>query len=149
MHGAVVPLLAAFILCLLLGVPIAISIAISTVLTMLVTIPPGPAVATAALRMATGVDSFALLAIPFFVLSGQLIPRGGMARRLIDFAKVPVGGFAGGLADVSVLASMLFGSISGSAVAATSAGGGLLVPATGGGGVRLALSTILRLRRSD
>jgi tripartite ATP-independent transporter DctM subunit len=129
MHGAVVLLLVAFILCLLLGVPIAISIAISTVLTMLVTIPPGPAVATAALRMANGVDSFALLAIPFFVLSGQLISRGGMAQRLIDLAKVLVGGFAGGLAYMNVLASMLFGTISGSAVAATSAVGGFMIPA--------------------
>lgn len=129
MHGPVVLLLVAFIICLLLGVPIAISIAISTVLTMLVTIPPGPAVATAALRMATGVDSFALLAIPFFVLSGQLISRGGMAQRLIDFAKVLVGGFAGGLAYMNVLASMLFGTISGSAVAATSAVGGFMIPA--------------------
>jgi tripartite ATP-independent transporter DctM subunit len=88
----------------------------------------GPAVTTAALRMATGIDSFALLAIPFFILSGQLIARGGIARRLIDFAKVLVGGFAGGLAYINVLASMFFGTISGSAVAATSAIGGFMIP---------------------
>jgi tripartite ATP-independent transporter DctM subunit len=129
MHSAVVLLVLAFILCLLLGVPIAIAIAVSTVVTMLVTIPPGPAVTTAALRMATGIDRFALLAIPFFILSGQLISRGGMAQRLIDFAKVLVGGFAGGLAYMNVLASMLFGTISGSAVAATSAVGGFMIPA--------------------
>lgn len=128
MDDAVVLLLAVFVLCLALGVPIAISIAVGTVVTMLVTIPPGPAVATAALRMATGIDSFALLAIPFFILSGQLISQGGMAQRLIDFAKVLVGGFAGGLAYMNVLASMLFGTISGSAVAATSAVGGFMIP---------------------
>jgi tripartite ATP-independent transporter DctM subunit len=128
MDSAVVLLLVAFLLCLALGVPIAISIAVSTVVTMLVTIPPAPAVTTAALRMATGIDSFALLAIPFFILSGELISRGGMARRLIDFAKVLVGGFAGGLAYMNILASMLFGTISGSAVAATSAVGGFMIP---------------------
>jgi tripartite ATP-independent transporter DctM subunit len=78
--------------------------------------------------MATGIDSFALLAIPFFILSGRLISDGGMAQRLIDFAKVLVGGFAGGLAYVNVLASMFFGTISGSAVAATSAVGGFMIP---------------------
>jgi tripartite ATP-independent transporter DctM subunit len=128
MDGAVVLLLATFVLCLALGVPIAVSIGISTVVTMLVSIPPGPAVATAALRMATGIDSFALLAIPFFILSGRLISEGGMAQRLIDFAKALVGGFAGGLAYMNVLASMFFGTISGSAVAATSAVGGFMIP---------------------
>ena len=76
----------AFLACLALGVPIAVSIGIAAVLTMLLSIPAGPALTTAALRMATGIDSFALLAIPFFILSGQLISRGGMAQRLVDFA---------------------------------------------------------------
>ena len=73
-------------------------------------------------------DSFALLAIPFFILSGQLMGRGGIARRLIDFAKVVVGMFPGGLAYVNVLACMFFGAISGSSVAATSAIGGFMIP---------------------
>ena len=121
-------LVPAFLGCLALGVPIAISIGIATVATMLVTVPVGPALTTAALRMATGIDSFALLAIPFFILSGQLISHGGMARRLIDFAKALVGGLPGGLAFVNILASMFFGTISGSAVAATSAVGGFMIP---------------------
>jgi tripartite ATP-independent transporter DctM subunit len=128
MDSAVVLLIATFLACMALSVPIAVSIGIATVVTMLVTIPLGPAVTTAALRMATGIDSFALLAIPFFILSGRLISEGGMAQRLIDFAKVLVGGFAGGLAYVNVLASMFFGTISGSAVAATSAVGGFMIP---------------------
>jgi tripartite ATP-independent transporter DctM subunit len=128
MDSVVVLLIATFLVCLALSVPIAVSIGIATVVTMLVTIPVGPAVTTTALRMATGIDSFALLAIPFFILSGRLISEGGMARRLIDFAKVLVGGFAGGLAFVNVLASMFFGTISGSAVAATSAVGGFMIP---------------------
>jgi tripartite ATP-independent transporter DctM subunit len=128
MDSVVALLIVTFLACLALGVPIAVSIGMATMVTMLVTIPLGPAVTTAALRMATGIDSFALLAIPFFILSGRLISDGGMAQRLIDFAKVLVGGFAGGLAYVNVLASMFFGTISGSAVAATSAVGGFMIP---------------------
>lgn len=128
MDSGVVLLLGAFLVCLAIGVPIAVSIGIATTVTMLVTIPLAPAVTTTALRMATGIDSFALLAIPFFILSGRLISQGGMAQRLIDFAKVLVGGFPGGLAYVNVLASMFFGTISGSAVAATSAVGGFMIP---------------------
>jgi tripartite ATP-independent transporter DctM subunit len=128
MDGTVLLLSGMFLGCLAISVPIAVSIGIATVVTMLVTIPTGPALTTAALRMATGIDSFALLAIPFFILSGQLISRGGMAHRLVDFAKTLVGGFPGGLAFVNILASMFFGTISGSAVAATSAVGGFMIP---------------------
>ena len=108
--------------------PIAISIAISTLFTMLFTIAPQPAITTVAQQMATGLDSFTLLAIPFFILSGLLMGRGGIARRLIDFAKVLVGMLPGGLAYVDIIACMFFGSISGSSVAATSAIGGFMMP---------------------
>ncbi len=129
MEAPVLILLVSFIACLALSVPIAISIGISTVVTMLLTIPAGPAVTTVAQRMATGLDSFALLAIPFFILAGQLMARGGIAGRLIDFARVLVGGFPGGLAYINIVACMFFGAISGSAVAATSAIGGFMIPA--------------------
>ena len=128
MDASVLLLGGLFLVCLAVGVPIAVSIGIATVATMLLAIPAAPALTTAALRMATGIDSFALLAIPFFILSGQLISQGGMAQRLVDFAKSLVGGFAGGLAFVNILASMFFGTISGSAVAATSAVGGFMIP---------------------
>ena len=128
MDASVLLLAGVFVVSLAFGVPIAVSIGIATVVTMLATIPPAPALTTAALRMATGIDSFALLAIPFFILSGQLISQGGMAQRLVDFAKALVGSFAGGLAFVNILASMFFGTISGSAVAATSAVGGFMIP---------------------
>jgi len=121
-------LVVTFVILLLLNVPIAISIGISTLLTMLFTIAPFPAITTVAQQMATGINSFALLAIPFFILSGLLMGRGGIARRLIDFAKVLVGMFPGGLSYVNVLSCMFFGSISGSAVAATSAIGGFMLP---------------------
>ncbi len=128
MDISVLVLIVSFVILLALSVPIAISIGIATILTMLFTVAPGPAVTTVAQQMATGINSFALLAIPFFILSGQLMGRGGIARRLIDFAKVVVGWFPGGLAYVNTLACMFFGAISGSAVAATSAIGGFMIP---------------------
>ncbi len=121
-------LIFSFAALLVLGVPISFSIGIATIATMLLGIEGGPALTTVAQRMATGLDSFALLAIPFFILSGQLMNRGGIARRLIDFAKTLVGMFPGGLAFVNTMAAMLFGSISGSAVATASAIGGFMVP---------------------
>lgn len=128
MEISVLVLVVSFVILLALSVPIAISIGISTILTMLFTIQSTPAITTVAQQMATGINSFALLAIPFFILSGQLMGRGGIARRLIDFAKVMVGMFPGGLAYVNVLACMFFGAISGSSVAATSAIGGFMIP---------------------
>jgi len=121
-------LIMSFAFLLFLGVPVSFSIGIATITTMLLSISSGPALTTAAQRMATGLDSFALLAIPFFILSGQLMNRGGIARRLIAFAKVLVGMFPGGLAFVNIMAAMLFGSISGSAVASSAAIGGFMVP---------------------
>jgi len=117
-----------FLLLLAIGVPVAYSIGLASMFTLLVSMPALPAVTTLAQRIATGLDSFALLAIPFFILSGQLMNRGGIATRLIDFAKVLVGRLPGGLAYVNVLACMLFGAISGSAVAAASAIGGFMIP---------------------
>ena len=84
-------LLVFFVTLLVLGVPIAFSIGIATVATMLVSVDLLPALTTVAQRMAGGLDSFALLAIPLFVLSGQLMGQGGIAHRLIDFAKALVG----------------------------------------------------------
>jgi tripartite ATP-independent transporter DctM subunit len=121
-------LIMSFAFLLFLGVPVSFSIGIATITTMLLSISSGPALTTVAQRMATGLDSFALLAIPFFILSGQLMNRGGIARRLIAFARVLVGRFPGGLAFVNIMAAMLFGSISGSAVASSAAIGGFMVP---------------------
>ena len=117
-----------FVTLLALGVPIAYSIGVATVVTMLAGMQPAPALTTMSQRMATGLNSFALLAIPFFILAGQLMNKGGLARRLIDFAKAILGTLPGGLAHVNIVASMLFGAISGSAVAAASAIGGVMGP---------------------
>ncbi|MGS2739811.1 TRAP transporter large permease [Sinomicrobium sp. M5D2P17] len=121
-------LLISFVLLLAIGVPVAWSIGISSLVTMLVTIDSIPAFTTVAQRMATGLDSFALLAIPFFVLAGQIMNQGGIAERLITFAKSLIGSLPGGLSYVNVVSAMLFGAISGSALAATSAIGGILGP---------------------
>ena len=114
---------------LALGVPIAFGIGLATLATMLLSIDALPAATTMAQRMASGLDSFALLAIPLFIISGNLMARGGIARRLIEFAKSLLGALPGGLALVNVIACALFGAISGSAVAAASAVGGFMIPA--------------------
>ncbi len=125
---AIAVLALCFFALLLAGVPIAIAIGLASAVTLLLTISPLPALTTIAQRMATGLDSFALVAIPFFILSGELMNRGGIARRLVDFAKVVVGWLPGSLAYVNILGCMLFGSISGSAVAAAAAIGGFMHP---------------------
>jgi len=121
-------LVLSFVILLIIGVPIAFSIGIAGVLTMLMSIDAMPALTTYAQRMATGLDSFALLAIPFFVLAGGIMNSGGIALRLINFARVLVGRLPAGLAFVNVIANMLFGAISGSAAAATSAIGSIMGP---------------------
>jgi tripartite ATP-independent transporter DctM subunit len=117
-----------FAVLLISGVPISFAIGGSAFTALLMSLDSAAAATVIAQRMASGLDSFALLAIPFFILAGQLMNRGGIARRLIDLAKVVVGRFPGGLAYVNVLGSMLFGSISGSAVAAAAAIGGVMTP---------------------
>ena len=121
-------LVLSFICLLAIGTPVAWSIAISATLTMLVSIPALPALTTVSQRMAAGLDSFTLLAIPFFVLSGELMNRGGIARRLIAFAKTLVGAMPGGLALINIVSAMLMGAIAGSALASASAMGSMLGP---------------------
>ncbi|NBC83802.1 MAG: TRAP transporter large permease subunit [Bacteroidetes bacterium] len=124
----IIVLVTSFVIFLGLSVPIAYAIGISGILTMLVSMDFLPAVTTMAQRMATGLDSFTLLAIPFFIFAGQIMNRGGIAIRLIDFAKVIVGRLPGGLAFVNVISNMLFGAISGSATASASAIGTIMHP---------------------
>ncbi|MCJ7465765.1 MAG: TRAP transporter large permease [Maribacter sp.] len=124
----VLVLVISFLCLLAIGTPVAWSIAISSLLTMLVSIPAIPAFTTVSQRMATGLDSFALLAIPFFILSGELMNKGGIAHRLIAFAKTLVGSLPGGLALINIMAAMLMGAIAGSAMASASAMGSILGP---------------------
>lgn len=128
MMSEVLILVLSFVILLAIGVPVAWSIGISCLLTILASIDSLAAFTTVAQRMATGLDSFSLLAIPLFILAGQIMNQGGIANRLIAFAKSLMGALPGGLIYVNVIAAMLFGAISGSAVAATSAIGGILGP---------------------
>lgn len=121
-------LVLSFIFFIGIGTPVAWSIAISALLTIIVSLPGMAAVTTIAQRMGTGLDSFALLAIPFFILSGQLMTHGGIADRLIGFAKTMVGALPGGLALINIIAAMLMGAIAGSAMASASAMGSILGP---------------------
>ncbi len=124
----IIVLISSFVFFLVIGTPIAYSIGLSAMATMLVSFDVLPAFSTMAQRMATGLESFSLLAIPFFILAGQLMNSGGIAMRLIEFAKVLVGRLPGGLALVNVTANMLFGAISGSAAASASAIGTIMGP---------------------
>ncbi len=121
-------LLCLFILMISLSIPIAIAIALSSLIIMCTILPPEVAFMTAGQKIVTGIDSFSLLAIPFFILAGNIMNRGGIATRLVDFAKLLVGGLPGSLSHVNVIANMLFGSVSGSAVAAAAAVGKTLEP---------------------
>ncbi|MEM5016823.1 TRAP transporter large permease [Metabacillus indicus] len=121
-------LLSVFFVLLVIGVPIAISIAGASIATMLILFPFDVAVFTSAQKMVTGLDSFALLAVPFFVLSGIIMNNGGIAIRLINLAKLLAGRLPGSLAHTNVMGNMLFGSISGSSVASAAAIGGVMSP---------------------
>ena len=120
-------LLVSFVVLLLMEVPVAFVIGIATLLGALALGREGSFL-TLASDMANGLDSFPLLAIPFFILAGELMASGGLARRLIDFASSMVGRLPGGLAIVNAVTCMLFGAVSGSATAAISSIGAALIP---------------------
>ena len=118
----------ALVALLLLGLPVSIALALAALVGLLADVPAVPAFATVAQRMATGIDSFVLLAIPLFVLSGQLLNHGGAAKRLVELGRCIVARMPAGLAWVTVLGGLLFGAISGSAVAAAAAIGSFMIP---------------------
>ncbi|QQK75375.1 TRAP transporter large permease [Salicibibacter cibarius] len=113
---------------LLIGVPISFTVAIASALAMLVLFSADVAVFTTAQQMLSGLDSFTLLAIPFFILAGVIMNNGGIAQRLINLAKVLIGRMPGSLVHTNIVGNMLFGSLSGSAVASAAAVGGVLTP---------------------
>ncbi len=115
-----------FLILLLLGVPVAFAMSIGSLIALLTVsnIPP----MIIAQKMQYGIDSFPLLAVPFFILAGHLMNKGGLTIRIVDFAISFVGHISGGLAQVTVLASMVFAGISGSAIADASALGTILIP---------------------
>lgn len=116
------PLIAALIMFsgtlffLIIGTPISISVGISSFGAMLAILPFQGAIVTSSQRIFVGLDSFALLAIPFFILAGNIMNNGGIAIRLINFSQIISGRFPGSLAQTNIVSNMLFGSISGSGV---------------------------------
>lgn len=127
MTPEVLVLLVVFMALLVLNAPVAVAIALAA-MAMVACIGDVPTAYIVAQRLSTGIASFPLLAIPFFVFSGVLMGEGGMARRLTDFAAALVGKLPGGLAYVNTLTCMMFGSVSGSATAAVSSIGGFMIP---------------------
>ena len=120
-------LIASFLFFIVIGVPIAFVLGLTP---MVVLIAQGDTpLVLVAQRIFTGMDSPILMAIPFFILAGNLMSRGSMTSRLVTFCKILMGGVRGGLAHINVVISMIFAGITGAAVADTSAVGSILIPA--------------------
>ncbi len=113
---------------LLLGFPIAISIGLSSILAILPSLAFDNTLVTGAQRIFSGISNFTLIAIPFFILAGNIMNQGGIAKKLVAFAQSLTGKIPGSLMQTNVLANMMFGAISGSATAACAAMGGILLP---------------------
>src|SRR6185503_6108116 len=118
-------LIGAFCVLCLLGMPVAYALGLAAIFAALYVDLPLEAVM---LKTSDGMDDFALLAIPFFILAGGIMAEGGMATRLVNLAKVFVGFIRGGMALVNIVASTMFGCISGSSVADTAAVGSVMIP---------------------
>lgn len=121
-------ILVVLVVMLLLGAPIAIALAVSSICAILPVLAAEPALITGAQRIFSGISVFNLIAIPFFILAGNIMNKGGIAIRLINFAKIFTGRIPGALAHTNVVANMLFGAISGSGTAAASAMGAIIGP---------------------
>lgn len=116
------------VILLVMGAPIGVAIGLSSAVSMICMIPAGISFSTSAQRIFAGSNSFSLIAIPFFILAGNIMNNGGIATRLVNCAKVLSGRMPGALAQSNVVANMLFGAISGSGAAAAAAMGGTIGP---------------------
>lgn len=121
-------LIAVFVVLLAMGAPIGICIVIASFSTMMLVLPFDISMFATAQKMFSSLDSFALLAVPFFVLSGVIMNSGGIAARLVNFAKLFIGKLPGSLSYTNIVGNMMFGAISGSAIAASTSIGGVMVP---------------------
>lgn len=116
------------VITLLLGFTIAISIGLSSILAILPSLAFDNTLVTGAQRIFSGISNFTLIAIPFFILAGNIMNQGGIAKKLVSFAQSLTGRIPGSLMQTNILANMMFGAISGSATAACAAMGGILLP---------------------
>lgn len=119
-------LFAVFGVLLFFGCPISVSIVISSIVTGISSLSWDQITFITMQKMNSGVESFSLLAVPLFILAGNIMNNGGIAKRLVNFAKLFCGWIPGSLAQANVLGNMLFGALSGSSVAAASAMGGCI-----------------------
>ena len=121
-------ILVMLVIMLVAGMPIAVALGVSSICAILPILNFEATVVTGAQRIFSGISVFSLLAIPFFILAGNIMNKGGIAVRLINLAKLVTGRASGALAQTNVVANMLFGSISGSGTAAASAMGSIIGP---------------------
>ena len=122
---AICILLGSFIFLLAIKTPISFALLTSSVLTSLYLQLP---LMSTMVQLVKGIHSFSLMAIPFFILAGEIMGQGGISKRIIAFTNVLVGRVRGGLAQVNILASTFFGGISGSAIADVSSIGAMMIP---------------------
>lgn len=123
-----VVMISLLVIMLVMGVSISVSVGLSSAVAMLCMLPADVSFATSAQRLFAGANSFSLIAIPFFILAGNIMNNGGIAERLVNVAKVLAGRMPGALAQSNIVANMLFGAISGSGAAAAAAIGGTIGP---------------------
>lgn len=121
-------ILVLLVILLVMGVPISAALGVSSICAVLPVLDVQPCVLTGAQRIFSGISVFSLLAIPFFILAGNIMNKGGIAIRLINLAKLVTGRTPGALAQTNIVANMMFGSISGSGTAAASAMGSIIGP---------------------
>ncbi|MFD2706212.1 TRAP transporter large permease [Salibacterium lacus] len=145
---AAIALFATFFVLLGIGVPISVSIGIASLAAALIAVPVDILLFTAAQNLIGGINSFALLAILFFILAGSIMNNGGIAIRLINLAKLIAGRLPGSLAHTNVVGNMLFGSISGSAVAAAAAIGSVMSPLQAREGYKRSYSAAVNIASS-
>lgn len=127
-HQTAIVMVVLLVIMLAIGVSISVAVGLSSALAMLCMLDANISFATSAQRLFAGANSFSLIAIPFFILAGNIMNNGGIAERIVNVAKVVVGRMPGALAQSNVVANMLFGAISGSGAAAAAAMGGTIGP---------------------
>ncbi|ADT89423.1 TRAP transporter large permease [Vibrio sp. Vb2880] len=117
-----------FVVLLVLGTPIGLCIVLASSATIMLVLPFDISMFTTAQKVFSSLDSFALLAVPFFILSGVIMNNGGIATRLVNFAKLFTGRIPGSLSYTNIAGNMMFGAVSGSAIAASTSIGGVMIP---------------------
>ena len=128
LQAAALVLVVVFLITLLNKVPVSFSIILSALVTIIMFLTPQFGMFISAQKLVTGIDSFSLLAVPFFILAGQLMSSGGIAKRIIDLAMLILGRVPGSLALTNIAGNAMFGSLSGSGLAAATAIGGVMLP---------------------